>query len=96
MIERGASSSCRKTYGANIVENICQGAARDILVDAWRALDAHGYDVGVTVHDEFVILKKPGQSLEEAERIILDAGRNSWASFIPIGLESKESKVYTK
>ena len=96
MIERGASSSYRKTYGANIVENICQGAARDILVDAWRALDAHGYDVGVTVHDEFVILKKPGQSLEEAERIILDAGRNSWASFIPLGLESKESKVYTK
>ncbi len=96
MIERGSTSSYRKTYGANIVENICQGTARDILVDAWRALDAHGYDVGVTVHDEFVILKKPGQSLEEAERIILEAGRNSWASFIPLALDSKESKVYTK
>ncbi len=82
--------------GPFIVHNCCQAVARDILADAWLALDRAGYDVGTTVHDEFVILKKPGQSLAEAERIILQAGLNSWARDIPLGLESKESRVYTK
>lgn len=96
MIAKGNASSFRKTYGANLVENICQAVARDILADAWRALDAAGYVVAMTVHDEFVLHRQPGQTVEEAERIILDAGLNSWAKDIPLGLESKESMVYTK
>ena len=96
MIARGDASSYRKTYGANLVENVCQAVARDILADAWVALDKAGYVVGTTVHDEFVLLKQPGQTLEEAEKIILDAGLNSWAKDVPLGLDAKESKVYTK
>lgn len=95
-LARNNPSSYRKTYGANLVENLCQGIARDILADAWRALDRAGYVVAVTVHDEFVIHRQPGQTLDEAERIILEAGKNSWAAEIPLALDKHEETVFTK
>ena len=94
--ERNNKSSYRKTYGANLVENVCQAIARDILRDGWIALAKAGYRVITTVHDEFIIDLEPGQTIDEAERIILEANRDGWSSFIPLGLDKKAVMHFTK
>ena len=95
-MERNNKSSYRKSYSCLIVENLTQATARDILRDAWIALAKAGYHVITTVHDEFIIDLEPGQTLEEAERAILSAGENSWAAFIPLGVEGQVSMHFTK
>ena len=95
-MERNNKSSYRKSYSCLIVENLTQATARDILRDAWIALAKAGYHVITTVHDEFIIDLEPGQTLEVAERTILSAGENSWASFIPLGVEGQVSMHFTK
>lgn len=43
-----------KTYGGKLLENICQSSARDVM--AWRmpAVEAAGYEILLTVHDELI------------------------------------------
>jgi DNA polymerase len=91
---RNSPRSCRYLYGAKSVENLCQALCRDVLADAWLRLDRAGYRVLITVHDEFVIELEPGQTLEEAERLILDVP--DWAKFLPLAVEGKVSNQYCK
>jgi hypothetical protein len=91
---RNVPRSRRYIYGAKCVENFMQGLCRDVLADAWLRLDRAGYRVLLTAHDEFVIELAEGQTLEEAERLILDAP--DWAKFLPLAVESKLSAHYLK
>lgn len=43
-----------KTYGGKLVENIVQAFARDILAEAMLRLDAAGYEILFSVHDEII------------------------------------------
>lgn len=82
--------------GPFIVHNCDQAMCRDVLRDGWIALVEAGYDVAFTSHDEYVVELKPGQTGEEVDRLLLETGNNSWAKFIPLGLDGKLVDYYTK
>lgn len=82
--------------GPFIVHNCDQAMCRDVLRDGWIALVESGYDVAFTSHDEYVVELKPGQTGEEVDRLLLETGNNSWAKFIPLGLDGKLVDYYTK
>ena len=84
-----------KTYGGKLVENITQATARDCLRDAMAALDAAGYPIVFTVHDEVVIDHPIGSgSLEEVREIM---GRPvPWAPGLPLDAAGDEMAFYMK
>ena len=93
---KGDPSSYRKLYGGLATEHVDQAMCRDVLRDGWIALVESGYDVAFTSHDEYVVELKPGQTGEEVDRLLLETGNNSWAKFIPLGLDGKLVDYYTK
>jgi DNA polymerase len=43
-----------KTYGGKLFENVCQAVARDVMAWNMPAIEAAGYQIVLTVHDEVV------------------------------------------
>lgn len=84
-----------KTYGGKLVENIVQATARDCLRDSMTALDAAGYKVVFSVHDEVILDVPIGQgSLEEVLEIM---GRPlPWAPGLPLRADGDEMEFYMK
>ena len=82
--------------GPFIVHNCVQAMCRDVLRDGWVALHEAGYDVAFTAHDEYVVELKPGQTGEDVDKLLLETGNNSWAAFIPLGLDGHLVDFYTK
>lgn len=84
-----------KTYGGKLVENITQATARDCLRDAMAALDAAGYPIVFTVHDEVILDTPVGfGSLEEVREIM---GRPvPWAPGLPLDAAGDEMAFYMK
>lgn len=84
-----------ETYGGKLVENIVQAVARDILVHAMLAVEAAGYWMLTTIHDELVATAKKGfGSLHEFEKIM--ATPPDWAEDCPIAVEGWTGKRYRK
>jgi len=69
-----------ETYGGKLVENICQGTARDLLRDAMLRLDKAGYNIVLHVHDEVVLEGKD----ELANIMRLFTYVPKWAIGLPI------------
>lgn len=66
-----------ETWGGKLVENIVQAYARDILAEAMLRLDAAGFPIVFTVHDEIICEMPDGSRWEDQAEIM---GRPvSWA-----------------
>lgn len=78
-----------------IVSNCTQAVARDILADALQRLEAAGYPIVLTVHDEAVCepLEDHG-SAEEMEEIM--ATLPAWALGLPVAVEGFSDVRYRK
>lgn len=84
-----------KTYAGKLVENITQATARDCLRDAMAALEAAGYPIVFTVHDEVILDTPVGfGSLEEVREIM--SRPVPWAPGLPLDAAGFETDFYMK
>lgn len=84
-----------KTYGGMLAENATQAAARDVMADAMPRLEAAGFRVILTVHDEIVCEAIPREGLvADMERVMTDAP--AWAKGLPLSVEGFSGTRYKK
>lgn len=85
-----------ETYGGKIVENIVQATARDLLVQAMPHVEAAGYQVVLTVHDELVTEApdKPDFNVKHLGSIMCD--KPYWAEGLPLATSGFEGPRFKK
>jgi DNA polymerase len=83
-------------YGGLLTENEIQATARDILRDAWVALDKKGFDVPATVHDEFIAIGPANDKEYERELQNVVLNSSPWAEGCPLGAEAVVTEHYEK
>jgi DNA polymerase len=87
--------SRQRTYGAKLVENLCQGIARDFLAEAMFRCENAGYPIVATIHDEILCERPIGEgSLDEFETLM--KAIPSWGKGCPIEVEGFEAGRYRK
>ena len=85
-----------KTYGGKLFENICQGVARDVMAANMPAIEAAGYEITLTVHDE-VITEAPDSDEFNADHLSsLLAAVPAWAEGMPLAAAGFETYRYKK
>jgi len=85
-----------KTYGGKLFENVCQSVARDVMAHNMPAIEAAGYQIVLTVHDE-VITEAPDTSDYSADHLAsLLAANPPWAPDLPLNAEGFETDRYKK
>lgn len=83
------------TYGGMLAENATQAVARDVLADAMPRVEAGGYPVILTVHDE--IVTEPEAGFGSAEGLVeIMTTLPAWADGCPIQAEGFEAERYRK
>lgn len=83
------------TYGGALTENIVQATARDLMAYGMLNLEAKGYKIKMTVHDEVIAcVPKNFGSVEEFERIL--ATTPEWAKGCPVKAEGWRGVRYRK
>lgn len=84
------------TYGGKLVENACQGAARDVMAEGMVAAEEAGYPIVLTVHDELVT-ETPDRPEFNAETLsALLAFGADWTEGLPLAAKGFESYRYRK
>lgn len=84
-----------RSYGGKLVENITQAVCRDVMAEAMLRLDAAGYNVLFTVHDEIVCeTPKDFGSLDEFLALLTTVP--DWAEGFPIKAEGWNEGRYRK
>ena len=85
-----------KTYGGKLVENVTQAGARDVLAGNMPAVEARGYEIVLTVHDE-VITEAPDKDFyfhDQLSRLL--ATNPVWAPDLPLNAGGFEAYHYRK
>lgn len=84
------------TYGGKLFENICQSVARDVMAHNMPLIEAAGYEIVLTVHDE-VICEAPDTSDYSPEHLAsLLAANPPWAPDMPLAAAGFETDRYKK
>ena len=73
-------------YGGQLTENVVSALARELLVHAMFALEAAGYPIVFTVHDEIVV-EHPDIAKETLERIMSE--QPPWAEKLGVPVRAK-------
>lgn len=83
------------TYGGSIVENIVQATARDLMAYGMKNVEAKGYEIAMTVHDEVVASVDEGRGdVQEFETLLSTIPQ--WAKGCPVKAEGWRGKRYRK
>lgn len=95
--ESGRRQWCEQTaYGGLFVENICQASARDVLAHNMPSIEAAGYKIVLTVHDEDVT-EAPDTAEYNAEHLSKLMSRvPPWAKGLPLASAGFEAYRYKK
>ena len=85
-----------KTYGGKLAENVTQAVARDVLASSMPAIEAAGYQIVLTVHDE-IISEAPDRPEYNAGHLAgLMATNPTWANGLPLSAAGFEAYRYRK
>lgn len=84
------------SYGGKLVENLCQAISRDCLAEAMTALDARGFTLLTTVHDEIVCEEPIGgpRNVKLAEQVMGEP--IAWAPGLRLTADGFETPYYMK
>lgn len=85
-----------KTYGGKLAENVTQAAARDVLASSMPSVEAAGYQIVLTVHDE-IITEAPDRAEFNADHLAgLMSTNPPWAEGLPLAAAGFEAYRYRK
>jgi DNA polymerase len=86
-----------KTYGGKLVENATQAAARDVLAENMPHVEASGFRIVLTVHDELLTEAPDSRPDLNPERLAALMTRNPfWAHGLPLAAAGFECTRYRK
>jgi DNA polymerase len=85
-----------KTYGGKLVENITQAAARDVLTSNMPAIEAAGYEIVLSVHDELLTEAPDTADYSHEHLSALMATNPPWAAGLPLAAAGFEAYRYRK
>ena len=84
------------TYGGKVFENACQSLAGDVLKSSMPAMDAAGYEINLTVHDEAVTETPDTDLFSAAGLAAIMSTVPSWATGLPLAAAGFECYRYRK
>ena len=84
------------TYGGHLVENCCQALAGDILKANMPTMEAAGYAIVLTVHDEAVTQTPDTDEFSSDGLSAIMATVPEWAPGLPLAAAGFESYRYKK
>lgn len=88
---------CRlKTYGGKLFENVCQAVARDVMAHNMPAIEAAGYQIVLTVHDEVITEAPDSPDFNPDHLGTLLAAAPPWAADMPLAAGGFEDYRYRK
>ncbi|MGI4846825.1 MAG: hypothetical protein ACRYGK_01615 [Janthinobacterium lividum] len=88
---------CRlQTYGGKIFENVCQAVARDVMAYNMPAIEAAGYQIVLTVHDEIIAEAPDLPEFNEDQLSGLLAATPPWAQGMPLAAAGFQTYRYRK
>lgn len=84
-------------YGGSLTNNIVQALSRDLMADRMLELDAKGYNIVLTVHDEIICDENVTDNQHSLEQMVSIMKTNpNWAPDLPIEVEGFSSYRYRK
>ncbi|MGF6738469.1 DNA polymerase I [Paraburkholderia atlantica] len=85
-----------KTYGGKIFENLCQAVARDVLFYNMPGVEAAGYEINLSIHDELITEAPDTDEYSADELSSLIATNAPWAEGLPLSAAGFEGYRYKK
>jgi len=85
-----------KTYGGKLAENVTQAASRDVLAANMPAIEAAGYQIVLSVHDENITEADDHDEFNACHLAGLMATNPPWACGLPLAADGFEAYRYRK
>ena len=85
-----------KTYGGKLIENCTQAFARDVLAYNMPGIEAAGYEIVLSVHDELLTETPDSDAFNADELGRMMATAPDWARGIPLAAAGFETTRYRK
>lgn len=83
-----------RTYGGKCCENSCQATAADILIEAMKPIEEAGFNIVLSIHDEFITEAPLNKTHEELERLMSTPPK--WAEGLPLAAAGYTALRYRK
>jgi DNA polymerase len=85
-----------KTYGGKLIENATQAFARDVLAHNMPAVEAEGYEIVLSVHDELITETPDSDEYSSDHLAELMSVVPPWARGLPLAAAGFETNRYRK
>jgi DNA polymerase len=84
------------TYGGKLTENLTQAMSRDVLAHSMPLIEAAGYQIVLTVHDEIIAETPDSPEFNVEHLAALMAKVPSWVDGLPLAAAGFETYRYRK
>lgn len=85
-----------KTYGGKLFENLCQASARDILFENMPRVEAAGYEIVLSIHDELLCESPDTDDFNADHLSAMLATVPDWAEGLPLSAAGFDGYRYRK